>query len=346
MKAAFLIAPGKFEIRQSPEPVPPADGLVLEIKACGVCGSDLRRWREGPPSGIDAVPSGHEIGGIVLSVGENFTRYKIGDRLAIAPDIHCGHCFYCQRGLVNLCDTLHFLGITQGYPGGFSEKIVLTNEVLEYGIVHAIPDNLTYEEGALAEPASSVLAMHERVGTTITDTVVVMGGGPIGCLHIAVSKARGAAVILSEPSPQRRKMSAPFSPEIIVDPSTENLATVVKIFTSGRGADLVICANPIAATQTQAVEIVRKRGKVILFGGLPKANPLTSLDANLIHYNEIEILGSFSYHPRFHELALDIIQRKLLPASKLITHTYSLDNINDAFSIAGSGEALKVIVKP
>jgi L-iditol 2-dehydrogenase len=345
MDAAFLIAAGKYELRSLPDPVASPDGLVLEVKACGVCGSDLRRWREGPPPGGDGILAGHELAGVVLETGARLSRFIVGDRLAIAPDVHCGHCYYCQRGRYNLCDNLHLVGISPGYPGGFAQKMLVSAEILENGVVHPVPDGLSFAEAALAEPASSVLAAHDRAGTDLESTVVVLGGGPIGCLHIAAAQARGAAVILSEPSLERRQIASGFAPEIIVDPLREDLNERVRAYTHGLGADIVICANPIAATQAQAVEIVRKGGRVVLFGGLPKADPLTHLDGNRIHYGEIEVVGSFSYHPRFHALALDAIHRKLIPAKKLITHVYPLGAINQAFEMASSGKALKVMVE-
>jgi L-iditol 2-dehydrogenase len=345
MDAAFLIAAGKYELRSLPDPIAPPDGLILDVKACGVCGSDLRRWREGPPPGADGILAGHELAGVVLETGAYLTRFKAGDRLAIAPDVHCGHCYYCQRGRYNLCDNLRLVGISAGYPGGFAQKMMVSAEILENGVVHRVPDGLSFADAALAEPASSVLAAHDRAGTDLESTVVVLGGGPIGCLHIAVAHARGAAVILSEPSLERRQIAAGFAPEMIVDPLQEDLNERVRAYTHGLGADIVICANPIAATQAQAVEIVRKGGRVVLFGGLPKADPLTHLDGNRIHYGEIEVVGSFSYHPRFHALALDAICRKLIPAEKLITHNYPLGAINQAFEMASSGKALKVMVE-
>ncbi len=345
MKSAFLVAPMTFEVRENNPPALPADGLLLKVKACSVCGSDLRRWKEGPPEGMKEIISGHEIAGEVIEVGKNTTRYKVGDRLAFSPDVHCGHCFYCKRGLYNLCENQKLIGITPEYSGGFTEIMAVDGNILENGIVHPIPENLSYDWAALAEPLSSVLALHDRVGTTLGDTIVVMGGGPIGCLHIAVAKARGCSVILSEPSSERRDMAKLFEPEVIVDPFNEDLKHAVLKFTHGRGAEMAICANPIAATHTQAVEIVRKRGVVALFGGLPKANPMTSLNANLIHYNEIEVVGAFSYHPRFHEMALDIISKGLIPAEKLITHTMPLEDISKAFETASSGQALKVMIQ-
>jgi L-iditol 2-dehydrogenase len=344
MKAAFLIKVREFAIRQVENPMAPDDGLVLRVKACGVCGSDLRRWKEGPPADVGGIVPGHEISGVVEAVGKDVTRYALGDRLAVATDVHCGTCYYCERGMYNLCNDLRLVGITPGYPGGFAEKMVLTGEILANGIVHPVPDGVSFPEAALAEPISSVLAAHEKARTCLDDTVVVMGAGPIGCLHTAVCKARGARVIISEPSRERREMAQRFEPAAIVDPFNEDLGARVRQLTRGLGADIVVCANPVAATQTQAVEIVRKAGRVILFGGLPKDNPVTSLDGNRIHYGEIEVVGAFSYHPTFHESALELLDRKLLPSDLLITHTFDLEDIDQAFETATGGAGLKVIV--
>jgi len=344
MKAAFLVGSRTLELREIEVPKAKPGGIVVDVKACGVCGSDLRRWKEGPAG--EPVVTGHEASGIVVEVGKDVSKYKVGDIVAIAPDIHCGECFYCRKGLYNLCDKLHFLGITSGYNGGMAEFIELTEEVLVNGIVHKVPEGLSFDHAAIAEPCTSVLACHDRIGTTINDLVVVMGAGPIGCIHTAVAHARGARVVISEPSETRRELAQPFNPTAIVNPFEEDLDAVVRKFTDGRGADIVICANPVAATQTQAVEISRKRGKVILFGGLPKADPTTNFDGNKIHYEEIEVIGSFSYHPSYHAFALEALHRGLIPAEKLITAKYPLDEVDSAFEIAASGKALKVIINP
>jgi L-iditol 2-dehydrogenase len=345
MKAAYVTGPMQIELRESPIPRVPDDGILVAVKACGVCGSDLRRWREGTHSESAPLIAGHEIAGKVMAVGRQVKEYCVGDRLAIAPDVHCGKCYYCQHGFHNLCNHLHLIGITPGYNGGFAEYVVLTAEVLSGGIVHQIPEGLSYDQAALAEPLSSVLAAHEEAGTTLGDVVVVMGAGPIGCLHITVANARGARVILSEPSEVRRQIAKRFDPELIIDPLAQNLVEQVRQATQERGADIAICANPVAATHTQAVELVRKRGKVLLFGGLPKDSPMTTLDGNRIHYNEISVIGTFSYHPTYHALALETIEHGIVKSEDIITHTFSLDKIDEAFQTASSGEALKVMVQ-
>jgi L-iditol 2-dehydrogenase len=344
MKAAVFVGVQQLEVRTIPDPLLPEDGLLLEVKACGVCGSDLRRWKEGPPAGVENVVPGHEVGGIVLEVGAGVKGYAPGDRLAVAPDVHCGWCYYCQRGMYNLCDSWRSLGVTPGLPGGFAQKMALDGEILSHGIIHHMPDGLSFVAGALAEPCSSVLAAHHKAGTSLDDTVVIMGAGPIGCLHMAIARARGARIILSEPSDQRREMARRFRPDALIDPFHEDLGERVRQLTGGLGADIVVCANPVAATQTQAVEIVRKAGRVILFGGLPKASPMATLDANRIHYGEIEVVGAFSYHPTDHALALDVLNRGLVPVDQIVTHTFPLEQVAQAFQTAASGDGLKVVV--
>ena len=346
MKTALLVGAREFEIRDLPDPTPPHDGLVLKVEACGVCGSDLRRWKEGPPADVDGITPGHEVAGVVEAVGKDLTRYSLGDRLAIAPDVHCGICYYCKRGMYNLCDNLRFVGITPGYPGGFAEKMVLTDEILTNGIVHPMPDGLSFNYAAIAEPCCSVLAMHESVGTSVGDTVAVLGAGPIGCLHVAIAKSRGASAIVSEPVEKRLNMVQAFEPDATIDPTSEDVVARVRELTDGLGADVVVCANPVASTQTQAIEMVRKRGTVVLFGGLPKANPMTTLDGNIIHYGEIEVVGAFSYHPTYLELALDLLNRGVIPAGRLISDTLPLEKVGEAFESAASGNVLKVVVTP
>jgi L-iditol 2-dehydrogenase len=345
MRAAFLTSPRTMELREIPEPDVPIDGIVMKTEACGVCGSDLRRWKEGPPADSEGIIPGHEAAGIVIKIGPKCRDFAIGDRVAVAPDIHCGSCYYCRREMYNLCDHLKFVGITPGYPGGFAEQMVLTGEILENGIVNHMPEGLSFTHAAVSELCNSVLATHEKADTDTGDIVVVIGAGPAGCLHVAVAKSRGARVIVIEVAEARRRMAARFDPDEVMDASAPDLAAQVRTLAGGFGADIVICANPVARTHAVAVEMARKGGKVMLFGGLPKADPMTTLDGNLIHYGEIEVIGAFSYHPRFHKLSLNLLAAQKLPVESLITHTFELDEIDEAYRTAASGEALKVVVE-
>ena len=344
MKAAQLTGPETVELVDLPVPACPPDGLLLAVKACGVCGSDLRRWKEGPAAGGLAVP-GHEFAGEVVEVGADVSDYAVGDHLAVAPDVHCLKCWYCSVGLYNLCDDMTMIGITPGFMGGLAEYCVLPVHALAGGTIHKMPTSLSWTQGALGEPLSSVQACHADIGTSLGDTVLVMGAGPIGCLHTAIAHLRGARVILSEPNELRRRMAAPFEPELVLDPFSQDVVAEVKAFTDGRGADSAICANPVAATHQQAVAAVRKKGTVVLFGGLPKAAPTTELDANRIHYDEIRVVGSFSYHPDYHRRALQLLERGQIAPERIVTHTFPLDEIEQVFRTVAAGEALKVMVR-
>ncbi len=344
MKAAQLTGPERIELVDLPVPECPADGVLLAVKACGVCGSDLRRWKEGPAGGEITVP-GHEFSGEIVEVGAKVSDYAVGDHLAVAPDVHCLKCWYCSVGLYNLCDDMTMIGITPGFRGGLAEYCVLPAHALAGGTIHRMPASLSWPQGALGEPLSSVQACHEDIGTKLGDTVLVMGAGPIGCLHTAIAHLRGARVILSEPNELRRQLAAPFKPDLVLDPLAQDVVAEVKAFTNGRGADSAICANPVAATHQQAVDAVRKKGNVVLFGGLPKAAPMTELHANRIHYDEIRVIGSFSYHPDYHLRALDLLEHGLIDSDLIITHTYPLDEVDRVFRTVAAGEALKVMVE-
>ena len=175
MKAAFFTKPRHIEIRDVAEPVTPDEGIKIKVRACAVCGSDLRRWREGPQTGSQEIIPGHEISGIVVEVGKGSSGFKPGDRLAIGPDVHCNQCWYCDRGMYNLCDNLVLYGITPGHHGGFAEFMIVPEEILTRGICHGIPEGLSYEAASLAEPCTSVIACHQINGTTLGETVVILG---------------------------------------------------------------------------------------------------------------------------------------------------------------------------
>lgn len=346
MKAAVFEAPETIVVKDIPlNPCGP-DDIIVKIHACGICGSDVRNYRTGlrkNATGIQSQVMGHEFTGLATEVGANVTRFKVGDRIAVAPDVSCGECWYCRRGMVNICDNHRMLGVD--WPGGFAEYCHLPKVILERGMVHHIPEGLSLDDAALSEPASSVIASQENAGIGLGDTVLVIGDGPIGCLHLDVARSRGASKVFMSGA-TRLKEAAAFGPDLLMDGTKDDVVKMVRDATGGLGVDVVICANPVAATQQQGVEAVRKRGIVILFGGVPKDNPMTSLDSNRIHYGEITVVGAFSYPASIHEKALQVIRDGYIKPEKYFTMTLPLDDITKGFEAAIKGEALKVLIKP
>ncbi len=346
MKAAVFEGPGKITVREVPLTPCGPDDIILKIHACGICGSDVRTYKVGlkkNAAGRESQILGHEFTGTVAEVGHNVTRYKVGDPIAVAPDVCCGECWYCRRGLVNLCDKHRMLGVD--WPGGFAEYAHLPAEVLKLGMVHHVPASMSLDAATMSEPASSVIAAQENVGVGLGDTVLIIGDGPIGCLHVEIARARGASRVFMS-GMLRLKEAAAFNPDRLWDGGSEDVVKKVREETDGLGVDFAICANPVAATQELAVRAVRKRGTVVLFGGLSRDNPMTSLDSNLIHYGEIKVVGAFSYPAPIHQKALAAIRDGFITAEKYMTLALPLDDTQKGFEAAAAGKALKVVIKP
>jgi len=343
MRAAVFEGIENIQVREVPKPGCDPDGVLVKVEACGLCGSDIRNYHAGLRHGVKSQIMGHEIAGVVEEAGPEVTRFQAGDRVAVAPDVSCGVCTYCKRGWVNLCVDHRMVGTH--WPGGFAQYVHLPRVVLERGMVHAMPESLSFDHAALSEPASSVLASQENAGVGLGDTVLVIGDGPVGCMHLQVARARGASTVIMV-GLTRLAIVPVFEPDRLIDAASRDPVQEVLAITGGIGADAAIIANPVARTQEQGVESVRKRGRVVLFGGVPKTDPMTSLNSNLIHYNELCVVGAFSYPAIMHEKALRIIDRGAITAERYITARVGLDGIVEAIGAAERGEELKVVVKP
>ena len=346
MKAAVLRGPGQLACESIPYPELPPDGAILKVEACGICGSDTRAVTYGLRFEKEWQVLGHEIAGVIVEVGRDVTDYAVGDRLAIAADVHCHKCYYCRRALYNLCEDWKLLGTH--FAGGMAEYMQLPEAILRRGIVHRLPEGLSSLGGALAEPASSVIASQERLDIQPGEVVVIIGDGPIGVLQVQVAQARGAKPILIGRRAQRLELirQRGITAWHMLNAEQVDVVTAVRELTGGLGADAAICAAPSKSAQADAVAMVRKRGRIALFGGLPKTDPITNLDSNRIHYDELTIYGTFSYHPSAHQVALDLIARGLIDADKIITATYPIDRLEDAFRAVMDRRELKVMLTP
>lgn len=344
MKAAVLRGPGELAVEDIPLPEVPDDGLLLQVMACGICGSDLRAYQYGMRSDAAWQVLGHELNGVVAQVGKSVTDYQVGDRLAVAADVSCHDCYYCDRALYNLCENWKLIGAH--YPGGMAEFMLLPDDILRRGIVHPIPDELSHVAAALAEPLAGVLASHHNIGLELGETVAIIGAGPIGCLHIEVAKARGAIPYIIELNSDRLAAAEALGVEAAVRAGEVDSVQAIRDLTGGYGVDVSIVAAPSAAAQSQAVQMMRKRGRVVLYGGLPKTKPTAELNTNTIHYDELTVFGAFSYHPRFHALALDLLARGQVQIDKIISNTYPLEQTVQAFESAMAGQEIKAILTP
>jgi len=345
MKAAVLEELEKLVVQDMPDLPCGAGEVRLGVKACAVCGSDIRIFHHGNPRVKFPTIIGHEVAGEVTEVGEGVTRIEVGDRIALGADVPCGTCEWCRNGLGNNCVENHAIGYQ--FPGGFATEMVLAPMVVDFGPVTAIPAGVSYEEAALAEPLGCAINGLEMCRLSLGETLCIIGAGPIGCMMIPLARHMGAGkTIVVQRSKPRLELARQFGADHAVRSSEVDVVAAVRDITGGRGPDVVVTTCSSVEAHEQAIEMVAKRGRVNLFGGLGKDARNMSVPSNTIHYKECFVLGSHGSVPRHHRLAMGLIERDIVEAGQFITHRFKLDEILKAFEAAEKREGLKVMVTP
>ncbi|NPV53161.1 MAG: alcohol dehydrogenase catalytic domain-containing protein [Firmicutes bacterium] len=346
MKAALFEGIDRLALRDIPVPeIDPDYGMLVKVKACAVCGSDIRILHHGNSRVKEPQVIGHEIAGEVVEAGRRVGRFKAGDRVAIGADVPCGECDFCRDGYGNECRINYAIGYQ--FPGGFAEYIPLNQITVQYGPVHEIPDGVPYEAAALAEPLACCINGLELTPVHLGDTVVIIGAGPVGCMLVQLARHQGASkIILAQRSKARLEQARRFDADVYISTAEEDLHERVMAETGGLGAHLVMVACASLEAQRQALDIVRPRGMVNFFGGLPASSPPLEVSSNQIHYRECFVTGSHGSVPRQHRLALELIRSGRVDVGSLITHRFPLEKIADAFQMAERKEGMKVIVEP
>ncbi|HEX7659905.1 MAG TPA: zinc-dependent dehydrogenase [Pseudonocardiaceae bacterium] len=348
MKVARFYEPGDIRLEDMPEPTPGAGEVKLRVRACSTCGTDVKIFRFGHHHIVPPRVIGHEIAGEIVELGANVdAQWAVGDRVQVIAAIPCGQCDYCRRGWRTICPNQESMGYH--YDGGFAEYMVVPAKVLAVDGLNRIPAGLSYVEASIAEPLACVLNGQEiaRVGKD-DDTVVVVGAGPIGCLHVRLAKARGAhRVVLVELNPERLRMSAErVHPDVAICSADVDAVDEVRKLTNGNGADVIITAAASGKAQEDALQMAARRGRISFFGGLPKDNPVIQLDSNLVHYRELTIVGVNGSSPAHNRQALELIASGAVPVADLVTHRMPLSDVPRAIQTVANGEAIKVTIEP
>lgn len=341
MKAIQLFAKEDLKLVELPKPSIQADEILLACKAGLICGTDLRMFANGHRHSPDALTLGHELSGVIESVGSGVGgNYRIGMRVAVAPNYGCGLCDSCIGGNTQSCQAFQALGIQ--VPGAFAEYVVIPARAIRQGNIVELPDHVSFEEGAMIEPFSCVYNAFERCHTQVGDTVLVIGAGPIGLMHAMLHKAAGAGkVLISDLSAARLAMVREFDADFIAVSGTNTEAEVMQI-TQGKGCDVVITAASAPAIQTLSFELAALNGRVLFFGGLPAGKEMVSLNTNIIHYKQITVTGMSGQNLRQYRTSLKMVANGQINLKKILTHSFTLDRYQEAFSCAKSGDALKV----
>ena len=330
MKVATWHGGTRFTLDDAPEPVPGPGQVVVAVEAAGICGTDVHATQGLFPYKPPLV-LGHEYTGVVRAVGRGVSKKLIGRPVACEPSFGCGACAECDAGRVSQCPNLTRLG-------GFAQRVAMPAHC-----AHPLPRGLDPVAGALTEPAACCLAGLESFPMPRQATVLVIGGGIMGLLTMALAKRRGATrLILSDPIEERRGFAKRLGANIVIDPAKEALRERVMALTNDRGADVVAEAVGKPDLVAEAMTLVKPGGVLQLVGVSPKGSeiPLSLWD---VHYREIKIVGAFGRGTAFPRAL------KLMPtlrAGRLITARFPLERIGEAFAHATAGRGAKTVITP
>lgn len=341
MQAMRFYAPGDVRYEEVPLPLPGPGEVLVKIGAALTCGSDLKCYRRGHPVLLKNFPSpfGHEFSGTVAAVGEDIERFQPGDRVVAVNSAPCYQCFFCLKGQTNLCENLDLLN------GAYAEYITLPAAIAAHN-TYAIPDYLSFAAAAFAEPLAIALRGIEDTGVMPGDHVAILGLGAIGQLLVKVAKWKGAHVSVFGRNPMRREFAKRFGGADAVVDITQGLETEqvkARYTPQGRGFDVVIEAVGLGETWQQAFDLVRRGGRVNLFGGCPSGTTLM-VDARKLHYDEITLLSLFHHTPRHVQKAVELLSTGVIDPTPLITHRMAMPQAIDALELVSAGGAMKVLL--
>lgn len=339
MKASFLHGANDLRCGDIPVPEPGPGELLLRIKVCGLCGTDIAKAR----SADIPLPAvlGHEIAGEVAALGEGTGGFEIGERIAPAHHLPCFKCRHCARGNHSQCGAFMENNIR---PGGFAEYAVLNKRAVE-GSVFRMPESMSYEEACFIETAGCCLRAFHKMDIRPGDNVMVVGAGPVGLIHLQLALIFGAGKVMSADIQDSRLDAAGKLGHVsVVNPGRESIKDFVDKTTSSCGADAVIITAGSEAAVSSGLEAASGGGRIVLFGGFPPGAFLR-LDPGEIYRRELKVLGSYSSSPLEQFTALEMISSGRLKVAGLVTDRFGICELNEAVEAASSpGKGLKVVI--
>lgn len=338
MKVAKLYDFGDIRIEEMEIPDINSDEVLVKVKACGICSSDTMKWyvKKKAPLVI-----GHELSGVVVKVGENVSKFRVGDRVFIHHHAPCMKCRYCERGNFTMCETWKNSKII---PGGVSEFVKVPNVNLQNDMFK-LPDDVSFEDGALIEPVACSVKAFKKAGIKRGDYVVVLGLGFMGQVNVKLAKFYGAEIVIGVDKVKYRIDKAiENGADFVIDFSKENVKEKVSELTKKYMADIVIVGPGTIEAINSGLELVAKGGKLILFTPTPEDARL-EIKPYEIYFNEISIIPSYSAGPDDTIEALKLISDGIIKAEKFVTHRFKIEDTAKAFDItAKAGDSLKCVI--
>ncbi len=340
MKAVVYLGPGRLSYQEVERPQVGPGELLVKTRAALTCGTDVKTFRRGHHLMQPPMLFGHEFSGDVAEVGDGVAGFTEGMRVVAANSAPCHVCYFCRHGQHNLCESILFNW------GAFAEYVRVPARIVNTNL-YEIPSGLRYEEAALLEPLACVVLGNEAASISPGDTVVIAGGGgPIGLLHLQLARHEGAdQAVVIDLNDSRLRLAESLGATHTINPVRADPVEAIKGLTEGRGADVVIETAGVPEVWQLSLQLVRKGGTAVMFGGCP-AGSQVSVDTDRVHYGELTIKGVFHHTPRTVARALQLLSERVVKADALITGRVPLKDTQMALEKVISGEAIKMVITP
>lgn len=338
MLQAKLVAPEKILFEKTKIPLLGEKEVLIKVKICGVCGSDVHSYKGKHPFVHPPIVLGHEFSGVIHQIGTRANSFSPGDRVIVEPNIVCGKCYNCLHGRYNICTNLKVVGCV-GYDGAFAEYVAVPEKK-----VLRLPGNISFEKAALVEPVAVAVHAVRKAKQKINDVVVILGAGTIGLLVMQVAKLAGAGkVIVTDVLDYRLKKAGELGADRLVNPASQDLIKIIQEKYGRNEVDLIYDCVGIEETISQAIQIARKGIRIMVIG-VPEER--IEVDLSLIQDRELEIVGSLMYVREDFKAAIDFIQKEKLKVKPLVTHHFKLKDVDKAFHLITEEkkEVLKVLI--
>ena len=340
MRTVMYYGPGDLRLVDAPVPVAGPGEILVKIKAALTCGTDFKAYRQGHPVLLARTPSpfGHEMAGVISEVGSDLRTLREGQQVVVLNSAPCDHCFFCERGTPELCDNLELLN------GAYAEYIRVPAHITRHN-VHPLPEGMSFSAAALAEPFACALHAVDKMRLRPGETIALIGAGNMARLLICALKAGGARVLVLGRNAGRLQLAIAAGADEVIDLVAEpdGVAAVRRRTAGERGADGVIEAVGKAETWALSVRLVRKGGRICLFGGCA-AGSKAEVDTHRIHYEEIALFGVFHHRPSYVRQALELLSQGAVRTDLLIDREIPLDEVVSFFAANREASALKAAV--
>lgn len=340
MQAVIIKDKGTVQIQNLPTPKISPDELLVKMRACGICGTDLEKVH-----GEHITPPilGHEVAGVVENTGTKIKDFAVGDRVVVHHHISCRQCYFCKNGLETLCADYPKSNLD---PCGFAEYFRVPKTLMKGGTVYKLPDSVSFEDGSQAEPTACCIRALHKAGVSVGNSVAVYGVGPVGLTHVQLLKYFGAGPVYAiDVIKKRREFASMLGADLAFDPTTDDVPKVVSLLTEGLGVDFAIVATANLKALESAFATVRKGGTVLLFGA-PTRGALMSLDMSKMFLREVRFQSSYSTSETEMRIGIQLIESKRVRPSEIITDRFPLSRAIEALGLADKpGDAVKIMVE-